>query len=422
MRNNHLAHVVVMAREIRTRAVTTGVMLACLAGCDTSRSAGAAGEPIVMAPSDVHVLGTSESIAAVEDLEVLEDGTVWVLNSVDPYFVAFGADGEVVHVHGRSGGGPQEFDAPSGFVNGGMDGDAWVFDRRRHALIDVSRPGEARREIHLPRDAVPSGSVLGGMNLLSNVVRTARLGDEVILPRRSNADDTDVFGYWLAQWTADLVALNQETYSVRDVIALGTILGDPSAHFELIDGFPPFPLWYRLWAACADVIHVYDRLRNEVRAFDRDGVELDATTLPPPRYTDVTPRQFARATVAIAIVETMGQVGNTAVSAADSARTIDRILPRLTATPQQLANLLPRYVDLRCDDNGTLWLQPFDIEIGGLRGGQNWLRINPDGATAEVTLPTRFDPYRFTSERIWGVQRDDLDVASIAWIATPQDR
>jgi hypothetical protein len=259
------------------------------------------------------------------------------------------------------------------------------------------------------------------MNLLSNVVRTARLDDEVILPRRSTAGETDVFGYWLAQWTADLVALNPETDSVRDIIALGTILGDPMAHFELIDGFPPFPLWYRLWAVCDDGIRVYDRLRNQVRAFTRDGVELDAITLPPPRYTEVTPREFARATVAVAIVETMGQVGNTAVTAADSADTIDRIIPRLTATPQQFANLLPRYVDMRCDEDGTLWLQPFDIEIGGLRGGPLWLRITPDGETTEVSLPTRFDPYRFTSERIWGIQRDDLDVASIAWIATPQD-
>lgn len=392
-----------------------------LAGCDTPGTRADTGEPIVIAPSDVHVLGTSESIAAVEDLEVLDDGTVWVLNSIDPFFVAFAPDGQVLHVHGRSGGGPQEFAAPSGFVNGGIDDEAWIFDRRRHALIEVSRPDAARRELPLPRDHVPSGSVLGGMNLLSNVVRTARLGDELILPRRSTADDTDVFGYWLAQWTADLVALNPETDSVRDIIALGTVLGDPTAHFEMMDGFLPFPLWYRLWAVCGDVIRVYDRPRNEVRAFNRDGVELDATTLPPPRYTDVTPRQFARATVAVAIVETMGQVGNTAVTAADSADTIDRILPRLTATPQQLANLLPRYVDLRCDDQGTLWLQPFDIEVGGLRGGRTWLRINPDRATTEVQLPTRFDPYRFTSERIWGVQRDDLDVASIAWIATPQD-
>jgi hypothetical protein len=405
--------------QTRVRAIARAVVLAYLTSCDAAGTADDAVEPIVIQPADVNMLGTSESIAAVEDLEVLDDGTVWVLDSVDPFFVGFGPDGDVLHVHGHSGGGPQEFDAPSGFVTGGVDGEVWVFDRRRHALIEVSRPDSVRHEILLPPDAVPPGSVLGGMNLLSNVVRTARLDDEVILPRRSLAGETDVFGYWLSLWTADLVGLNPETDSVREVIALGTILGDPLAHFELMDGFPPFPLWYRLWAVCDDVIRIYDRVRNEVRAFSRDGVELDAITLPPPRYTEVTPREFARATVAVAIVERMGQVGNTAVSAADTADTIDRIVPRLTAPPQQLANLLPRYVDLRCDEDGTLWLQPFDLEIGGLRGGPLWLRIAPDGETTGVSLPSRFDPYRFTSERIWGVQRDNLDVASIAWIATP---
>lgn len=34
-------------------------------------------------------------------------------------------------------------------------------------------------------------------------------------------------------------------------------------------------------------------------------------------------------------------------------------------------------------------------------------------------LPERFDPYRFTGDRIWGVLRDELDVASVAWIETP---
>lgn len=403
----------------RLRVITTAGVLAYITSCDAAGTTDNVGGPIVIQPSGVNVLGTFESIAAVEDLEVADDGTVWALNSVDPFFVAFDPDGEVRHVHGRSGGGPQEFDAPSGFVTGGVDGEVWVFDRRRHALIEVSRPDSARREILLPPDAIPPGSVLGGMNLLSNVVRMARWDDEVILPRRSSAGETDVFGYWLSLWTADLVALNAETDSVRDVIAFGTILGDPTAHFELIDGFPPFPLWYRLWAVCDGVIRVYDRLRNEVRAFTRDGVELDAIALSSPRVTEVTPREFARATVAIAIVETMGQVGNTAVTAADSAGTIDRIIPRLTATPQQLANLLPRYVDLRCDEDGTLWLQPFDIEIGGLRGGPRWLRITLDGETTEVSLPSRFDPYRFTSEKIWGVQRDELDVASLAWIAVP---
>jgi hypothetical protein len=81
-------------------------------------------------------------------------------------------------------------------------------------------------------------------------------------------------------------------------------------------------------------------------------------------------------------------------------------------------------VDYRCDDEGTQWIQPFDIDtpgplMGGLRGGRVWLRITTDGETDEIRLPDSFDPYRFTPDKIWGVQRNEFDVASVAWIAVP---
>ena len=57
-----------------------------------------------------------------------------------------------------------------------------------------------------------------------------------------------------------------------------------------------------------------------------------------------------------------------------------------------------------------------------MRGGPAWLRITSDGVTDEIHLPDRFDAHRFTPERIWGVQRDEYDVASVAWIAVPGGR
>ena len=114
-------------------------------------------------------------------------------------------------------------------------------------------------------------------------------------------------------------------------------------------------------------------------------------------------------------------VGNvwTELTAADSARLLNEIVQGVKGDPEQLANYLPRYVDFRCTEEGTLWVRPFDADVGGLNGGPVWLRIAPGGETWEYHLPNRFDPYRFTSERIWGVQRDDFDVASIAWIEVP---
>jgi hypothetical protein len=89
-------------------------------------------------------------------------------------------------------------------------------------------------------------------------------------------------------------------------------------------------------------------------------------------------------------------------------------------SPAQLAAYLPRYVNLHCSEGGTLWIQPLDVAGGGLSGGRTWVRISPDGTRRTVEMPLRFDPFRFTNDRIWGVQRDELDVASIAWIDVPE--
>ena len=393
-------------------------------GCEEGPG-GAASDvgPSRVQATDLRVVATTESITAVEDLAVLPNGTVWVLNSVEPLFLGLAPQGDIVDAHGRTGGGPEEFGAPSAFVVGGLDGEAWVFDRRRHTLIRVSSPDEPRAEVPLPRDAIPPGTVLTGMSLMGSPIRTARLGGEVLLPRRSGTGEIEAISYWTTIWDADLVAFDPETGSVRTVVELREAMGDLTSHFEgLSGGFPPFPLWYRLWAVCGDEIRLYDFVRDELRGFTGAGVEVDPVPVPPP-FTEVTPRQFARAAFDLAAAERAGAVtpGVGDMSAADSARILDGLAERLEGTPEQLGGLLPKYVDFRCADDGTMWLRPLDLERGGMRGGPAWLRITPAGETREVLFPERFDPYRFTSERIWGVLRDELDVASVAWTEMPDE-
>lgn len=409
---------------IPTTFRTAAIALLVLIGCEGGAPDGEAGDqgPIVLEDDAVHVVATPDSIATVEDLALLPDGTVWVLNSVEPLFVGLSPGGDVVAAHGHSGGGPEEFGAPSGFVAGDLDGEAWVFDRRRHALIRVSRPEEPRAEIPLPRDAIPPGTVLTGMSLMGSSIRTASLGGEVILPRRAGTGEIEATSYWTTIWNADLVALDPATGAVRTVVSLPRVLGDLSAHFAEVSGaFPPFPLWYRLWATCSgDEIRLYDFVRDELRGFGADGVELESIPVPSP-FTETTPRQFARVVFDLAVAEAAAEVrpGIGDMSAADSARVLDRVVSRLEGTPEQLAGVLPEYVDFRCADDGTMWLRPLDLERGGLGGGPTWVRISPGGETREVRFPERFDPFRFTSGRVWGVIRDELDVASVAWLETP---
>ncbi len=375
------------------------------------------GIPIELDATAIEVLGTSDSLAVVRDLEVLDDGSVWVLNEREPYFIGFGADGEFLGAHGRDGRGPRDFPMPSGFLTGGWQGEAWVFDFARHAMIRVSRP-EEWAEIPLRSESLPPGSVQGGMNMLAPSVRTASLGREIVVPRSGGTMQEGLLQYRLSVLGADLIAVDPETGGVRTLVSLGAVLDDPSGDFIPSEG--GFPLWYRLWAVCGgDLVRVYDRVRNQLRGFDGSGTEVEPVDLPPVPFTEVSARQFARAVFGLRQAEVTGAVG-VRLTAEDSARVLDQLAGMVNGQPHELASYLPRYVDLRCSEDGTIWMQPLDVELGGLRGGRLWLRIAPGGGVREVRLPERFDAFRFRASRVWGVYRDENDIASVASIALPR--
>jgi hypothetical protein len=220
----------------------------------------------------------------------------------------------------------------------------------------------------------------------------------------------------MALLRADVAAFDPRTGTVRTVVALGDVLDDPSEGFVATDG--GFPLWYRLWAVCGDRIRVYDRVRNQLRGFTASGEEEAPVELPPVRLTEVTPVEFARAVFPLRQAEVTGGVG-IRMTPQDSLRLVDQLANESTGDPRQLAAYLPRYVDFRCSDEGSMWLQPVDLDAGGLQGSSTWLRVEPDGTMREVRFPTRFDALRFQGGRIWGVQRDELDVAAVAWVELP---
>ena len=388
----------------------------CLAGCDGA-PANDPDAPLELTAADIEILGTSESLAVVQDLEVLSDGSVWVFNSVEPYFIGFGPDGESRGAHGYAGGGPEEFPMPSAFLAGGWEGEAWIFDLRRHAMIRISRPNGDWTEIPLRSESLPPGSIRGGMNLLSAAVRTARLGGEIIVPRARPPEEGGILQLRMSLLGADLVAVDPEAASVRTLVTLAAVLDDPSGDFIPSEG--GFPQWYRLWAACGEnLVRVYDRVRNQLRGFDGSGSEVNPVSLPPIPFTEVSPRQFAGAVFELRQAELTGDVRGR-LGEADRQRLLNQMAQNVSGSPQELATYLPRYVDLRCGEDGTMWLHPFDPDAGGLNGGPVWLRISPEGVAREVHLPDRFDALRFSDSRIWGVYRDELDVPSVASIRMP---
>ncbi len=372
--------------------------------------------PVYIESTDVHVVGTSNALAAVQDLELLPDGRIWVQNSLPPFFVGFDPDGELVGAHGEAGGGPEELRLPAGFVVGGPEGEAWVLDTRRHSLVRVSRPDEPWTEIPLPRADLPPGTIQGGLDLMTPIVRTARLGDEIVLPHSTGTLESGVLSMVEAILKADLMRLDPATGSVELVLHIGGSLEDPFTGFTPTEG--GFPLWKRLWAVCGGHLRVYDRVRHQLRGFDREGGELDPIGLPPAELAEVAPHDFARVVFPLRQAEATGGVGGR-LSSEDSLRLVSQMARDVEGTAAQLAAYLPPFVDFRCSPSGTAWLRPIDLDGGGLAGGRAWLRVGPDAGFRVIMLPPRFDALRFTEDRVFGVLRDDLDVPSVAWARLP---
>ncbi len=411
---------IVRSAELRTslRAAAAVCGAAMLANCDDTAVDSGSDAPINLSESAIEVLGGSDALAVVRDLEVLSDGSVWVLNSAEPFFVGFGPDGGSLGAHGRSGRGPSDFPMPAGFVTGGWQGEAWALDLVRHAIIRISQPDAEWAEIPLRSASLPRGSVRGGMSMLGSSVRTLRLGREIIVARTSETMESGVLNYRLSLLRPDLIAVDPDAGGARTLLAFGEVLDDPSGDFIPSEG--GFPLWYRLWAACGGVVRIYDRVTNQLRGFDGSGAEVRPIDLPPVPFTEVTPRQFAGAVFPIRQAELTGDVWSR-LSAEDSLRVLNQAAQSVTGQPHELASYLPRYVDFRCSEDGTMWMNPVDLDAGGLKGASFWLQIAPDGAIREVHFPDRFDAFRFSESRIWGVYRDELDIPSVASIALRAD-
>ena len=394
------------------------LVLGAVASCDRTASGV---EPTLQGPveipaTEVRTIGTSESFVVVRDLEVLPDGTVWVLNSQAPFFVGFHPGGDPIAEHGAEGGGPDEFSLPVGLVTGGLDDEAWVLDVRRHAFVRVSKPDEPREEIRLPRESLPPGTLQGGMDLLTPSVRTARLGGHVVLPHSTGSLASGVVSLVQAILGAELLSFDPTTAAVAPIVNLAETLDDPFADFDDTEG--GFPLWRRLWAVCSDHLRVFDQVRNQLRGFELSGTELEPVSLPRPFLSTVSPRQFARVTFSIRRAEVTGDVWSR-LSPEDSLQLINEIAQGTQGNPSELAAYLPPFTDLRCSESGTMWIRPLDVEAGGLAGGRDWLEGRADGAWRVVRFPERFDALRFKEDRVWGVQRDELDVAHVAWAPLP---
>lgn len=358
-------------------------------------------------PESVHVVGTSEAIARVTDLQPVADGGVWLLNSVEvePFFVLLGSDGQIEREFGRSGGGPAEFGAPVALVRD-PEGEVWTYDLLRHALIRIST--EERRELRLPHDSLAPPQLISfvgaGIFPARPWLKDGMGGFLFARIRPGSAQPFSGLGFW----NADVVVVRADSPapSLEVYAPVADLVGNPASRYSRATKILPYPLW----AVCGDgTVALYDPLENELRRIDGNGRLLGAVLLPHERRVALTFEMM----YGIALRDFHEQATGQLPDSAAARRQFERMFSELEA---QSANVFPEYSDLHCAPGGTVWLQPFDVVTGPLGRGPNWYRISQDGSRTLFVFPEAFRALRFESDRIWGTVIDSLGITSAAWI------
>ncbi len=367
------------------------------AGCAGGESADSHRRHIVTSDS-VHALPTSEALVRVLDLWPGRADSVWVLNAMEPFVLVISAsDGRVLSADGRRGAGPQEFSEPTALFADSA-GRVWIYDRRTNALT----AGDLRERVALPADTLLTGRLLSQEDVGTVTGRTwihHSAGRFFVARSRTGSRA----GPALTLWQSDLVSFVPQG-EVRVALPVATLLGAPAERFGAVREYGPYPLWTQ----CRDgTFELYDPNRNAVRRFDAAGGGLGERALPPERAIAIT-----EAGLFAMLVPAMLQQG------ADTAAMRRQMAANWPEFSRGVARVFPEYGDLRCGEDGGVWLQRFDPRAGMGRG-VSWLRLEADGALA-VDFPPDFRPIHFAKEQIWGIIRDEVDVESIAWIRTPR--
>ena len=371
-----------------------------LGGCQPGAEPGRQADQTVVTLDDVHRVPTPDVLARIVDVEPAEDGRVWVLNALEPFFVLLGTDGQIHRSFGSRGGGPREFDDPIELVRGPAS-QVWAFDNLRKAFRPIS--GDHGPDLAVPTQWRVASFGNAGMGMVATAPWIeSQGGDFLIARKRPSAPPSGGLGLW----HADLFRVAADA-SMELSLAVPDLLGDPGDRYPGATILLPYPLW----TVCGDgSFGLYDPLVNALRRFDPDGLEEPAIALGDARLEAVTfDRVFGMVYRLFAELRPGGQ-------APDSVQMRAVLREQFTQRQDEFGSILPEYADLRCTEDGTFWLQPFQVANGRFERGREWIRLGGDGSWSRVSLPPAFTVHRIDGHRMWGTVVDSLGVTAVAWV------
>lgn len=375
-----------------------------LSGCQPGADPGNQPGRTVVTLDDVHLVPTPDVLARIVDMEPAGDGRIWVLNSLEPFFVVLETDGRVDRSFGNRGGGPEEFDDPIALVRGPA-GRMWTFDNLRKAFRPIS--DDQGTDLALPTEWRMVSFENAGMGMVATAPWVQSQGGDFLISRkRPSAPPSGGLGIWHADMYR--VGTDLEGALLELSLAVPDLLGDPSDRYPGATILLPYPLW----TVCANgAFGLYDPLANALRYFTPDGREETSIALSEERLESVTfDRVFGMVYRLFAELRPGGQ-------APDSIQMRTVLQEQFRQREGEFGDVFPEYADLRCSDDGTFWLQPFQVANGRFERSPEWIRLGRDGSRSEVSLPPTFTVHRIDGDRIWGTVVDSLGVPSVAWVA-----
>jgi hypothetical protein len=351
------------------------------------------------AAQDLLIDGRREVLVAVGDIVVGPRGTLWVKQAQDRAIVVYDSAGQKLHVVGRRGSGPGEFQT---VTTVGLSGDqVWAFDKTLGRVSFFERDGSIARTDRLPTETSIDLSDIGArpaMALTQGVgYLVRRVGDSTVAISTGVLDaqggNRSIYAsVSRAGGKARVIASMPVARFTPPIVLLPPTADGRTLVGRLLPKYFQFPVY--AFSASGDFVSfgdadVFGEAKSYATVMSASGDTLYSVSVP---AFGIPLRSSERDSAFEAAMRAQRRPEDRAAIAA---------VPRPTVVP-------PLRQLLVASDGGLM------------------LVFNTDGTDRDILtfdrtgrvrirsrLPAAFVPLRFENDRIWGVIRDHDDVESI---------
>ncbi len=380
------------------------VLVACGDGNQTADTEG----PHEVAVDAVTGTVQDPELSLVMDAAIDAEGNVWVLSVYPPHVRVYSSDGAPMTAFGDSGAGPGEFGNPRTLLPPPVGEEGMrVADTRRAVVRHFT-----------PDGALQGERAVGAQMPLPHEIRFGFFGDlgrVWAVPGGVVQDAPPAFGGAGAPvdfWRAELRFIPDEG-DPRSIGVLHELAGLPAPPPSGPGQLPRILGAGPLLDTCPDgsiVLHTGADARLVRISVEGDVVSDVGIDLP------LAPNS----------VETMGSwlasVSETLDPGSGDSREAMRERARMMAElaePVMEPQVPPTL--LRCDVEGRIWIQLFDVNDDPRGYGRTWAVLDGDGVvTAFVLFPHGFLPLRIGDRRAVGVVRDEMGLETVGWATLPE--